>query len=197
MSRQKLYQIGGIAALILAALLFVPIFFIAADAQTSSLFQNNFLVFIFKLHAGFSGVQEWVLDGLNFPDITIIVLFSIVTLTLFPALKQVNKTWAIVATFLPFVGLTLFLITHEIGRSGVLASGLITSLIMLRGKVFSKSIALSGILAHSCFLIADISTAFVYSIPLAIIMGIGYVLFLVWCTLVGLFLLKQGKVVNK
>ena len=88
MSRQKLYQIGGIAALILAALLFVPIFFIAADAQTSSLFQNNFLVFIFKLHAGFSGVQEWVLDGLNFPDITIIVLFSIVTLTLFPALKQ-------------------------------------------------------------------------------------------------------------
>ena len=188
-----LYKIGGTAALILTILLLIPIFFIIAGSQTGIVLQNNFLVLIFKLHAGFSGIEEGALGGLNFPDITIIVLVGVMTLALYPALKQVNMAWAIAATSLPFIGLALFLITHEIGRSGILASGLIISLIMLRGNIFGRSTALVGILAHSCFLIADISIAFGYSITLAAIMGIGYVLFLIWFILIGLGFLKLGK----
>jgi hypothetical protein len=126
---KSLYRVGGAAALTVAVLFLIAIIdLITADIQTGTIFQNNFLVLIFKLHAGFSGVQEESLQGLNLLDITIVALIGTMSLTLYPALKRVNKAWAIVALSLPFIGLGLFIITKDTGRSGIIAAGLISQL---------------------------------------------------------------------
>ena len=76
------YNLGSAAALILAALL------TAVIIPAETIFKNNFLVLIFRLHAGFSGVQEESLQGINLLDISILVLVGIVALTLFPDLLK-------------------------------------------------------------------------------------------------------------
>jgi hypothetical protein len=180
-----------VAVLFLAALLDL----ITADIRAGTIFQNNFLVLIFKLHAGFSGIQEQALDGLNLLDIGILVLVGVMSLALYPALKRVNKAWALVAVSLPFIGLVLFIITHGVGRSGMIAACLTSAVIMLRSDNFSKKTAYIGILANGFLLIGDIGTALSYSKLFAVMIGMGYMLFVAWCTLnaMGLFQLGQGR----
>jgi hypothetical protein len=195
---KSLYRVGGAAALIVAVLFLIAISdLITADIQTGTIFQNNFLVLIFKLHAGFSGVQEESLEGRNLLDMTIVALVGTMSLALYPALKRVNKDWAIVATSLPFIGLALFIITHEIGRSGIIAAGLINAVIMLRSDIFSKRTAFVGILANVFLLVGDVGTAFSYSNIFAISMSIGYALFLIWCILIGRRLFHLGQGISK
>ena len=116
------------------------------------------------------------------------------SLALYPALKRVNIIWAIIATSLPFIGLGLFIVPHNIGRSGIIAAGLIISVIMLRSSIFSKGAACVGITANISLLVGDIGTAFTYSSILAIIMSIGYVLFAVWCILIATKLFNAATV---
>jgi hypothetical protein len=154
--------------------------------------QDNFLVLLFKLHAGFSGNQMESLMGLNLLDIAILAFFGIMSLALYPALRRVNKAWAIIAVCLPFVGLGLFILTHDIGRSGILGAGLIIAVIMLRSDIFSKATAYVGMLAYISLLVGDIGTAFSYSIILATFIGLGYVSSIVWYVLIGLRLFQLG-----
>ena len=192
---KRLYIVGGVAALMLAVLFLAGIIdLITTDARTGTIHQNNFIVLLFKLHAGFSEVQEESLMGLNLLDIAILAFFGTMSLALYPVLKRVNKIWAMVAMCLPFLGLGLFILTHDIGRSGILGAGLIIAVIMLWSDTFSKKVAYIGILANISLLVGDIGTAFSYSIILAIFIGIGYVLFIIWCALIGWRLLQLGLV---
>jgi hypothetical protein len=100
----------------------------------------------------------------------------VLVLALFPYLSRVNKLWAIIASILHFLGLVLFIITSGIGRSGILASGLLSAVLMRQSDRFSKGIAYSGILANALLLIGDVGIGFSRSGILAVIMGCGYVL---------------------
>ena len=186
-NRRIIYRVGSIAALILVLLL------IAAIIPISTIFQDNFLVLIFKLHAGFSGIEEESLEGLHLLDFSILVLVGMMFLALYPILKQVSKAWAIFAITLPFLGLGLYIITQDIGRSGILAAGLVIAFIMLKSNSFSKGIAYLGILANGCMLIADIGIAYGYGKILAVFIGIGYGLVTLWYGLIGWRLFQLSK----
>ena len=67
------------------------------------------------------------------------------------------------------------------------------SFIMLWSDEFSKNTAYIGILATVLLLIADLSFSFIYSDIMAIIMSIGYLLFIPWFFLIGLRLYQLAK----
>jgi hypothetical protein len=126
------------------------------------------------------------------------ILFGMMSLALFAILRRNSKIWPAVAVCLPFLGIVVFLITHTAGRSGLLIGGLIFSILMLRSEVFSKVSASVGITASALlFFGGDLGTAlFPPSRQIAILIGIGYVLWMAWFVLVGrrLFQPVSGKI---
>ena len=173
--------IGGTAILILTAFFLIAI--IEIITGWFELFQNNFIIQLIKIHAEI--IDEELLVGINSLDMTILILFTIMTITLYPVLNQINKAWTIIALSQPFIGITLFIITQEPGRTVVFSTGLTISIIFLRSDIFNKKIAYIGILANSLLLIQDLSLAFFYSIVMGIIMSIGYIILILFYILIA------------
>jgi hypothetical protein len=199
-----LYKVGGTAALIVLVLFLIGIIGImtvgsqptTADGWFTPL-HNNWLVVLFKLNAGFSGIQPGLLNVLNLLDIALMALVGVMFLALYVALRRTSKIWSLVAASLPFLGIVVFLITSTAGRSGLLLGGLIISAVMLRGQSFSRVSAYAGIVASALlFFAGDLGTAiFSSSTIIAIFIGMGYVLWMIWFFLMGrrLFQLGQSK----
>jgi len=179
MGWQGIYKIGGIAALVVGLILAVALI------PVPSIFQENFLVLIFKLHAGITGIQEASLEGFHPLDFCILMLVGMIFLALYPILIQTNKTWAMIATRLPFIGLVLYIITQDIGRSGILAAGFVVAFILLKNDNFSKKISYLGILANGCLLIGDIGIVFGYGKSLVLFIGVGYIVLILWFGLIS------------
>jgi hypothetical protein len=196
-----LYKVSGAAALILGLLFLAAIIsLIAASLQHGtinaglSLFQNNWLVVLFKLNAGFDGVQFDRLYGLNPLDIAILMLVAMMVLGLYPALRRTSRIWSLVAAVMPILGIILFIATKLAGRSGVMGTGLVISFVMLRSNIFGRLTAVLGILASLLLLAGDFgTTANSHSTIVAILVGIGYVLLMTWFFLVGRRLLQLGQ----
>lgn len=194
-----LYRVGTAAALIVLILFLIGIIGIITaglqSAPSNSWFtqiQNNWLVVLFKLNAGFSGVQ---LDLLNLLDISILALFCIVFLALYAALKRTSYIWSLIAAILPFIGIPIFLLTATAGRSNLLIGGLMFSAVMLRSNIFSKITAYVGIVASTLlFFAGDIATA-IYSSSniIAFSIGIGYVLWMLWLLLIARRFFQLGQ----
>jgi hypothetical protein len=190
---KNLYRVSGAAALILFVLFLIGIsgVIIAGtqpDSQNGWLspFQNNWLVVLFKINAGFSGVQSDLLAVLNLLDLVIMALFGAMVLALYAALRSTYRIWAVVAASLPFLGIVVFLITGTAGRSGLLLAGLIISALMLRSRDFSLVTAYVGLVASALLFSGDIGTAVVASSTvIAIFIGIGYVLWMIWLFLIA------------
>jgi len=198
-----LYRVGAAAALIVLVLFLIGIIgIITVGLQPNTTngwftqLQNNWLVVLFKLNAGFSGVQTDLLNVLNLLDIVIMALFCIMFLALYGALRHTNKIWSLIAASLPFLGILVFLITSTAGRSALLIGGLIISVVMLQSSIFSKVTAYVGILASVLlFFAGDIATAiFSSSNIIAVLIGAGYVLWMIWFFLIAsrLFQLRNG-----
>lgn len=188
-----LSTIGGAAALIVSGLLLIGFINLFTAGAQPVLLPDNFVVLIIKLHGGVEGVPVEALDGCSPVDVAILGLVGTVMLALYPALKRVSRGWAIAAAALPWVGLAMYLITQGVGRSGMLAAGLIGAALMVRSEVFGKRTGLLGLLASVLLLAGDVGTGFAYATPFAIVMGIGYVLLLPWWILVGFKLLRLGR----
>lgn len=198
-----LYKLSGLAALVVGVLFLIPVIdLILTRLQPAtingplSLFQNNWLVLIFKLHAGFKGVQSNSLYVLNFLDITILVLAGAMFLGLYVALRRTNKIWPIVALAQPFLGALIFMATKTAGRSGLMGAGLVISIVMLRSKIFNKVTAYLGILSSILLLVGDISLGIVHSYIIAILTGIGFMLMTVWFFLIAQRLIQLGQGVS-
>ena len=199
-----LYKVGGAAALIVFVLFLIGMIgIITVSPQPATTngwltpFQNNWLVVLFKLNVGFSGVQPDLLNVLNLLDIVIMALVGTMFLALYVALRRASRIWSLVATSLPFLGIPVLLITSTAGRSGLLLGGLIISAVMLRSNSFSRASAYVGMVASALlFFAGDLGTAiFSSSNIIAIFIGIGYVLWMIWFFLIGrrLFQLGQSK----
>jgi hypothetical protein len=197
-----LYKASGAAALILGLLfLAASISLIAAYLQPGTinnwllLFQNNWLVVLFKLNAKFDGVQFDRLYGLNPLDIAILVLVAILFLGLFVTLRRTSRIWSFVALVMPILGIIVFTATKLAGRSGVMTAVLVISLVMLKSNNFGRLTAILGILASLLLLVGDFgTTANSHSTIVAILVGIGYVFLMTWFFLAGrsLFRLRQS-----
>jgi len=156
-----------------------------------STLQNNWLIIIFKLHAGLINVQDNPLHGLNLLDIMILVLFSITCLGLYINLRKYSKIWSLISLTLSLITIILFLKTQIAGRSTVMLSVLIFSIVMIRYKIYSKVTIYMGIPA-SVFLFAGDLTVGIHSNFITIFFGIGYILLTLWFFLIARTLLGLG-----
>jgi hypothetical protein len=189
-----LFKLGGIAALIILIIFLIGVSGItplgSRPTSTSAWLtglQNNWLIVLFKLNVGFGAAQPDSLNILSLVDLVLMVLFGTQFLALYAALSRTSRIWTLIAALLPFLGLVVFLLTETAGRSGLLIGGLIFSAIMLKSNIFSKATAYAGIAAGTLlFFAGDIGTAiFSSSKTIAIFIGIGYGLWMVWFFLVG------------
>jgi hypothetical protein len=192
-----LFKLGSSAALLLLVLFLVGTTGFGTLGNRFAFLQNNWLIVLFKLNIRFAGIQSSSLNVINILDLVIIALFGVLFVALYAALHRFNKIWAAIATSLPFLGMILFLVTHTAGRSGLLIGALIFSAVMLGCDVFSKAGAYMGIMASSLlFFAGDIGTTVLPpSTSIAILIGIGYVLWMIWFAVIGwrLFQLGSGK----
>lgn len=197
--RNWLYKVSSAAALITGVLLLIA----GIDPITTGLqfiingwlswFGNNWLVLLFKLHAGVNGVQLSQLYVLNFLDIVIMILVAITFLGLYVALRRASKIWSLIALVQPFLGILIFIATKSAGRSAVMGAVLVMSFVMLRSNTFSNNIAYAGILASVLLLVGDLSVSIARSSIIAILIGIGYVLLITWFFMVGRRLFQLSK----
>ncbi len=192
-ARKALYKVAGAVVLIVFILFLMGIIGLIGDLQADTIsgwIANNWLVKLFKLNAGINGESIYVF---NLLDILIMGLFGIMSLSLYPALRKVSKTWSIVAISQPFLGIVIFIITHSAGRSGVLSGVLTISIIMLWSNNFSKITAYIGILAGGLLLAGDILSTFSL-FTIAIIIAVGYILIMIWYIMIALKLFQLSKI---
>lgn len=152
------------------------------DVGTKGIFtviQNNWLILIFKLHAGLISIQDDPLRGLNLLDMVILALFSITCYGLYIDLKTSGKLWRLIALAFTLIAIILFLISQIAGRSTVMLSVLIFSLVMTKDEAFNKVTTYTGI-ACSIFLFAGDLTVGIHSNMITILFGIGYFLLILW-----------------
>jgi hypothetical protein len=207
-----LYKISGTAALIAGILLLIAMIGLiitvlqpgATNGWLSPL-QNNWLMVIFKLLAGFGGDQIGLLHILNFLDIAILALVGTMYvgtmyLGLHAVLRRNSIIWLLIAATQPVTGIVLFVATKTTGRTGALGAVLIVSAVMLQSHIFKKVTAYMGILAGVLLGVGDLSVALIPPlmppiIILATLVGIGYMLLMTWFFLIAyrLFQPESGR----
>jgi hypothetical protein len=188
---KKIYLLSLATTLMLGILFLISaISFISSSILTGnncgwySTLQNNWLIVIFKLHAGLINIHDDPMHGLNLLDIIILVLFSITCLGLYINLKKSSKIWSLIALTLSLITIILFLVTQIAGRSTVMLSVLIFSFVMIKDKIYSKVTIYAGILA-SVFLFAGDLSVGIHSNFITILFGIGYILLTLWFFLIA------------
>ncbi len=190
---KRLNQIGGIAAIVAAALWLVGLVNLIVTSPMPGVaygwlgpFRDNWLIVLFKLNAGFDDVGFDRLHGLRPVDLLIMALVATMHVGLYAALRRTSRIGSLVAVIQPFLGIVLLLATQMAGRSTVMGAGLVISLVMLRSNVYGKVSAWTGILASVLLLIGDVSTTpGSRSDLVAVLIGIGYVLLMTWFLMVG------------
>ena len=148
-------------------------------------FENNWLVVIFKLHAGFSGVTTGQLQGVPILDVAILALFSIVSLGLFAARYPNRRILLILALVQPFLGLVILFVTQTAGRSAVMGATLLFSIALLGGKNPHRTAAIIGIVASVMLFVGDLTAGRPPSGWIAALFGAAYLLFIAWLFLVA------------
>jgi hypothetical protein len=144
-------------------------------------FEDLWLIIIFKLHAGFSGTQLNQLTGLNLLDLVFLALVGVAHVGLHTVLRRKSRIWSIVAAVQPWLGIALFIATDSAGRSAVMGAALVASLVMLGSTAFKKTTAYIGILASVLLLAGDFSAGVIPPSPVvATLFAIGYVLLATW-----------------
>ena len=111
----------------------------------------------------------------------------------YAAIRKSGQFWSIVALAQAILAPVLFVATQSFGRSGVMGAGLVASAVMLGSHRFGKATAYVGILASILLLIGDFSVGIVHSNIIAILIGIGYVLLIIWFLIVARRLLQLGR----
>ncbi len=190
-SWKNLFKVSGVASFILGVIfLTTAIGFAISLIWTGdkiiwfSPLQTNWLIVIFKLHAGLFNIQDNSLHGLSLLDIVILVLFSLICFGLYTALKKDSKIWSLIAFILSIAAIILFIATQIAGRSTVMLSVMIFSIVMRKGKIFNKAIIYAGIFSGVFLFVGDLSVG-IQSIIITTLFGIGYVLITAWFFMIG------------
>jgi hypothetical protein len=181
MYSQWIYLIAGTSALA------------AGSIFLALLRSDNWLVTIFKLQAGSNTVQLSQLYQLNGLDPALLVLVATAYAGLYCALHRSHRILALIALMQPPLGLLLFLLTHNAGRSSVMGAGLVISFAILGGGPFGKRLGWIGLLSSALLLAGDLGTDLAPSTALAIATGLGYVLLIAWLLAIGRRLLQLAR----
>ena len=105
------YNIGGAAALIAGTLFLIAIIDLLITALRPGVpggrslpFQDNWLVLIFKLLAGYGGVQIERLQVLDALDIVLLAFVGLTVLGLYAVLHKAGRIWSLIALVQPLLG---------------------------------------------------------------------------------------------
>ncbi len=154
---------------------------------------DNWLITIFKLHAGWNGVQLIQLYRVNPLDLTLLALIATTYIGLYLALHRSHPVLAAIAAVQPPLGILLFLLTQNAGRSAVMGAGLAISLAMLRGGPFNKWLGWTGLVSSILLLAGDLGTSLAPNHILAVSTGIGYVLLVSWLLAIAYRLFRLAR----
>ena len=222
-----LCRLGGVATLILLLYSIVTMIVLIRFGTAPSTAIESFAM-----------LQSNRIIGLLRLDLLTVLIYMplcyILFLGIYAALRRSHGAYALLATLLVFVGITLFLATPspislsilsdkyaaattDAQRSQFLAAGetilasdmwhgtgafiggalletgaLLISIVMLKGKIFSKAVAYTGILTHGLDLAHFV---FIFLVPGlgATLVPIAGTVYLIWFPLVGLRLFQLGK----
>jgi hypothetical protein len=124
------------------------------------------------------------------------LLFGVAMAAMFHPLSQRNKTWAAISVALPFLGAAIFIATSVAGRSAVLLAAFISATLALRSHFGTDLGAVAGIVASILLLVVgDFGTAALPpSALIALLIGIGYVLWIVWLFLVAMEMSRRARI---
>ena len=191
-----LFKFGGVVCWVLLVLFAVGITGVGSLNPKYASLQNNWLMLLFKLNVQSYYALSSMLNNLNYLDLTIMLMFCVLFLALLAALYRIYRVWSVILTTFPFLGIILFLCTHTAGRSALLIGVFIYSILMINNG-FRNICAYSGITGSALlFFAGDIGTTlFPASIFIAICIGFGYLLWMVWFGMTGwrLFIMAGGK----
>jgi len=89
-------------------LFLIAILSLIAVNSTSSPIENNWLVLLYKINAGYAGFQFDRLQGVRFIDVLILILAVFTFLGIAAAHQGAARLWSIVSTVLPFLGYSFY-----------------------------------------------------------------------------------------
>ncbi len=150
-----------------------------------ALLRGNWLITIFRLLAGEADIQVSELYRLNAPDLVLLALIAVTHAGLYCTLHRSRRALALIALVQPPLGILLFLLTHNAGRSAGMGATLVMSVAMLGSQTFSKWTGWLGLLASILLLAGDFGTGLAPNTVLAVSTGIGYVLLIGWLFVVA------------
>lgn len=182
-ARGWLRLLGGAASIVLAVLLAVGI----VGLVTMSASIRPWLGVLVGINAGYGGVAPASLRVVNPVDIAALVLTSVAFAGFWPGPGRPHKVWMALAIGLPLAGIGVLLATGLAGRSALMAAGIVLSCLMLADHTV-RSLGYVGIAANFLVLVADFATVG-RSIPVAGLVGIGYLLLLAWFAWIAVTLL--------
>jgi hypothetical protein len=177
-------KISAAAALLTGIMMLFALISLVAGKSILSSFENNWLVILFKINAGYEGFSFDRLQGIHILDVAILVLAGITYLGIANITQRAGKIWAVIGAALPFIGIGILFITKLAGRSAVMGGGLIIACVMWCNKAFGKGIALVGIIANVLLLMGDFG-ANPASTIYAIAVAVGYLLLMFWFFLIA------------
>jgi hypothetical protein len=199
----RLYAFSGLASL-LTALLFLMGGFLMIEYLLNvdtiegglELIGGNWLVVIFQVLSGVDSQAMAKLSLVNLLDISLLSLSGLSLLGLYFSMKKTSRVWSLVALVLPFLGIVIFLFTKTAGRSAFMAAILVISLVMLKSKLFNKTVPIIGLAAGILLFIGDFTASGPHPGTIIVLFSLGYLLAIVWFLLIARRLIQFALIGN-
>jgi hypothetical protein len=191
-SPRWLLLLGALASAILFVAFLMGVF---GMFRVGSLLGRNWLTVLFDLNFRSNSTPDTALSGFSLVDFVLMLLFGFVMVAMYPIFARRSKPWAAIAVALPFLGILVFSITSVAGRSAVLLAGRVSSILALRSRFGSPLSAIAGMVASFLLLVVgDFGTAALPpSILIAVGIGVGYLLWMVWFLLVAMEFARRAR----
>lgn len=187
-------RVGGSAALVTDAILFLGLVGLAAQQQ--GLGVKNWLIVLFQINSGYFRLDS--LRTLNPIDVAVLALVGLTFLGLWPTLGRLHRIWMGIAIAMPFAGIAVLLITGLSGRTAVMGAGFIVAVLMLVSLRNRRWLAPTGLVANGLLLIGDFGTGVLPGALLTVPIVAGYLLLMSWYGWLAMTLLiaerKQPKI---
>lgn len=182
----RIRAIGAVAAFACAALLGTGI--AALVVRIGGL--RLWLAVLWGINASIGGVVMASLEAVNPIDVAVLLAGALAFSGFWPGPGRPHRRWMGLAIALPLVGIAVLFATGLAGRSGLMGGGLVLGSLML-GRRDLRPLGSLGIVANAALLIGDFGTVGPSALG-AWIVGVGYMLLVVWFGWMGAVLVSGG-----
>lgn len=186
--RGRTASIGGVAAVLAAAVLLVGIAGLALDVGTL----RPWLAVLFGINAGFGDLSLASLEAVSLIDVAVLVLAGLAFAGFWPGPGKPHKGWMSLAVLQPFAGIAVLLATRSAGRSGLMGGGLVLSILMTSSPQ-RRRLGIAGVAINALLLVGDFGTTGPRSALMAAVIGAGYLMLISWLLWIAAKLLVSQR----